>query len=168
MGSKRRSATLKPIPRKPLKKIRLQRQTKRPRTTASNAASSEAVSFRPPRKWAGLATVPFALLIGGCGQGGATGAPPSGTATGGPLTGPKIVSRKRFEQGSKAICARANKQRAKEEEAFLVRRAQESGESIGLVGEMEMMREVMAPSLRSELEALEAVGLPKGGAYEAE
>lgn len=48
------------------------------------------------------------------------------------------------------------------------RRAEETGESLGLVGEFEMVQKVIAPSLSREIDRLEKIGLPRGHAYEAE
>jgi len=52
--------------------------------------------------------------------------------------------------------------------ALLKRRADETGEGLGLVGEFEVVQKVLVPSLKREIDELEAVGLPEKQAYEAE
>ncbi len=79
-----------------------------------------------------------------------------------------MVSREQFVNQAKRICDRANEERGKEMEAFLQRRARETGEQVGLVGEVEAIQAVMVPSLRREIPRLESIGLPRGEAYEAE
>jgi hypothetical protein len=104
---------------------------------------------------ASIAVIAFA----GCGGGG------SGA---GDITGPKTVGRGQFVTQAKQICDRANEERQKGMEAFLERRARETGEQIGLAGEVEAIPAVMVPTLRKEIRQLEAIGLPRGEAYEAE
>jgi hypothetical protein len=71
-------------------------------------------------------------------------------------------------KAAKAICIRANDERGKAGSVFLERRAEETQESLGLVGEFEMVQTVIAPSLSREIDRLEKIGLPRGHAYEAE
>jgi hypothetical protein len=52
--------------------------------------------------------------------------------------------------------------------AFYERRARETGEPLGVVGAVEAVPKLVVPSLRDELQELEAIGLPKEEAYEAE
>ncbi|HWN73709.1 MAG TPA: hypothetical protein VNN15_07880 [Solirubrobacterales bacterium] len=47
-------------------------------------------------------------------------------------------------------------------------RSQETGEPQGQVGAIEAMRVVVVPSMKLQIADFEAVGLPKGKAYEAE
>lgn len=81
---------------------------------------------------------------------------------------PEMVAPQQFARVAKAICQRANDEREEKGTAFLERRADETGESLGLVGEVEMIQKVVAPSLDQEIDQLERIGLPKGHAYEAE
>jgi len=113
------------------------------------------------RGFAGALVLVLMLGLSACGGGDssteaeAAGAPP-------------IVPRKIFEKKSKAICDRANEERGEGIEALYERRARETGEGLGAVGTFEGIQKVAAPSLRREIPELEAVGLPKGAAYEAE
>jgi hypothetical protein len=81
---------------------------------------------------------------------------------------PQLIPRAQFVKRTKAICARAGQERGKASEAFYERRAEETGEGVGAVGAVELVPRVVIPSLRRELDELEAVGLPRGEAYEAE
>jgi hypothetical protein len=81
---------------------------------------------------------------------------------------PQIVSRGEFMRRTSAICARASSDRARELSAFLTRRSQQASESLGPVGEFEMVRKVVTPSLRREIGQLEKIGLPNENGYEAE
>jgi hypothetical protein len=81
---------------------------------------------------------------------------------------PRIVSRAEFVDKAKAICDKASEGREDDVSAFYERRSEETGESLGVVGAVEAIPEVIVPSLRRELNELESVGLPRGEAYEAE
>lgn len=89
-------------------------------------------------------------------------------ATAATTKAPSIVPRGRFEKESRAICARTKEQLSKEMTDFVARRADENGETFGALGQNEAVVKVMAPSLRREIEQLEAVGLPFGDAINAE
>jgi hypothetical protein len=109
-----------------------------------------------------LALIAFAntICFWGCGGG------EDGTSSASPS--PSIVSPDHFTARAKSICAAANEERNDDSLAFLERREKETGEPLGLVGEFEVVRRVVAPSLRDEVERLQAIGLPKEEAYEAE
>jgi len=79
-----------------------------------------------------------------------------------------MVAPQRFIKAAKGICRRANNERAVDGSAFLKRRAEETEESLGLVGEFEMVQRVVSPSLAKEVTRLENIGLPREQAYEAE
>lgn len=81
---------------------------------------------------------------------------------------PGIVSLQRFRKDARAICKAANEERSDQAIALLERRAEETGEPLGTVGEFEVVRNVVVPSLRREIEELEQIGLPSGKPYEAE
>jgi hypothetical protein len=112
--------------------------------------------------------VPIALVLSaglvwvGCGGGS------NATSSGSGAAPPSMVSRAVFVKKAKEICARAGEERGEASEAFYERRAEETGEGLGAVGAVELVPRVVVPSLRRELDELEAVGLPRGKAYEAE
>lgn len=81
---------------------------------------------------------------------------------------PAVVPRARFIKQAQAICAASTAKLGTQMNAFYEKRARETAESLGLVGAVEAVPEVIVPSLRHELAELEAIGLPKGEAYEAE
>jgi hypothetical protein len=81
---------------------------------------------------------------------------------------PKMVPREQFLKAAKSICRRANDERGEKGSALLERRAEETGESLGAVGELELVQKVITPSLRKEIDQLEGIGLPREHAYEAE
>lgn len=110
-----------------------------------------------------LLALALALLTGmGCGRGGDT------TASSSPARYPAIIPSAQFVKKAKAICEAAKERMGDEISAFYERRAKETGESNGLVGSVEAISEVVVPTLRKQLEELEAIGLPKGAVYEAE
>jgi hypothetical protein len=82
--------------------------------------------------------------------------------------GPDVVPPAQFMRAAKAICQRANDERGEKGSAFLKQRAKETGQGLGLVGEVEMVQKVVAPSLSREVDRLEGIGLPRGRAYDAE
>ena len=98
----------------------------------------------------------------GCGGNDGTSSSPS------PSRYPAIVPPARFIRQAKEICEAAKQEMGDEVSAFYERRAKETGESNGRVGAVEAIPEVVVPTLRKQLEQLEAIGLPKGEAYEAE
>jgi hypothetical protein len=100
------------------------------------------------------------VLLAGCG--GDSGTTSSSTAS------PDSLTRKEFVEKARAICLAATEKIGRESEAFLKRRARETGEEFGLVGQVDMVRQIVAPSLEAELEALEALDAPPGEAYEVE
>lgn len=111
------------------------------------------------------APVAVAVVLGcGCGEAGSRAASTSAQVK----APPRMVAPARFIEQAKAICQRGNEERGKQGSALLERRAEESGESLGLVGELEQVRKVVAPSLAKEIDRLERIGLPKEQAYEAE
>jgi hypothetical protein len=111
----------------------------------------------------GLASVALAIaILSGCGDGKG-----DGTSSASPGR-PSIVAPDQFVAKAKSICASANEERSDDGLAFLERRERETGEPLGLIGEFEVVRQVVAPSLWREIERLEAIGLPKGKVSEAE
>lgn len=103
----------------------------------------------------------LASTLAGCGDGG----------SGGQTTqqqGGQILPEQQFVRRAKAICAGAQKKMGEESKAFLERRADETGEAFGVVGQVDVVPEVVVPTLRRELRELEALGLPEGKVYEAE
>jgi hypothetical protein len=111
----------------------------------------------------GLAVALMACLIYllGCAT---DGADTSSTSAQGPF----VVTKSLFIKRAKAICASANEERNEDSLAFMERREKATGEPLGLAGSFEVVRLVVAPSLRSEIKRLEGIGLPKGAVYEAE
>lgn len=116
----------------------------------------------PLRRLSLLALAVVLVAVAGCGGDGDT------TASSSAGRYPAIVPRAQFVKEAKAICEAAEKKMGDEVSAFYERRARETGESPGLVGAVEAIRVVVVPALRRQLEELEAIGLPKGEAYEAE
>jgi len=106
--------------------------------------------------------VAAAAAVAGCGGGDSTSSSSSSSRY------PALIPRAQFVKQAKAICEAEKKKVGDEMNAFYERRAQETGESIGLVGAVEAIPEVIVPSLQGELEELESIRLPKGEAYEAE
>ncbi|MGN6585925.1 MAG: hypothetical protein ACTHKT_00410 [Solirubrobacterales bacterium] len=100
------------------------------------------------------------LLAVGCGGG--------DSATSAETPSPPLIPRGQYEKKAKAICDHGNEVRGKGVEALYERRARETGEGPGLVGTFEGVNEVVVPTLKQELKELEAIGLPKGAAYEGE
>jgi hypothetical protein len=103
----------------------------------------------------------LALLLASCGNGG------SGEQTQGQPSA-QILPKQQFVNRAKAICAAARKRMGEGSEAFLKRRADETGEAFGAVGQVDVVPEVVVPTLRRELRELEALGLPEGEAYAVE
>lgn len=99
------------------------------------------------------------LFLGSCGRDDDIGASGSGQY-------PKLVPRAVFVKTAKAICEGGNEDRGDGVNAFYERREKETGE-FG-VGAVEAIQVVIVPSLRRELDELEAIGLPKGETYAAE
>lgn len=104
------------------------------------------------------------LAINGCGQAEWQAADASSQS---PST-PKMISREHFVKAARSVCRRGNDERGEKGSALLERRAEETGESVGLVGELELVQKVIAPSLGKEIDQLEELGLPREEAYEAE
>lgn len=102
------------------------------------------------------------VAMAGCGEGDST------TSSSTSAKYPEVIPRAQFVRQAKQTCEAYKKELGDEMNAFYERRAQETGESLGLVGAVEAIPEVIVPSLRRELDELEAIGLPKGEAYEAE
>jgi hypothetical protein len=108
-----------------------------------------------------IAIAALVSAVAGCGGDSATTATTDSSS-------PAMIPRAQFVKRAKAICEAEKKNLSEEMNAFYERRARETGEQIGLVGAVEAVPEVVVPSLRGELDELEAIGLPKGEAYEAE
>jgi hypothetical protein len=81
---------------------------------------------------------------------------------------PPLIPRGQFEKKAKAICDRYTEERGELAEDFYERRQRETGATQEVVGAVEMINVVMVPTLRRELNELEAIGLPEGKAYDAE
>lgn len=81
---------------------------------------------------------------------------------------PVMVPRDAFVRRAKAVCEGTKEKLSAALTAFYEKRARETGESNGLVGAVEAVPAVVVPSLKRELKELEAIGLPRGQAYEVE
>jgi hypothetical protein len=81
---------------------------------------------------------------------------------------PQVVSPAQFIDRSHALCKKWKVKINRGLNNLYRRRAKETGEAIGQVGAIEAMRVVIVPSMRLEIADFEAVGLPRGEAYEAE
>jgi hypothetical protein len=81
---------------------------------------------------------------------------------------PPLIPREQFEKKAKEICDRVGEERSKGVEAFYERRQRETGATQEVVGAVELINVVVVPTLRRELKELEAIGLPKGDAYDGE
>jgi hypothetical protein len=79
-----------------------------------------------------------------------------------------VVPSEKFASRAKVVCSRGNEERNKASVALLERRARETGESLALAGEFEVVQKVVVPSLRKVAGELEGIGLPRGKAYAAE
>jgi|GEM_PF-3149303 len=106
-----------------------------------------------------LAIAAAAIALAGCG---------GGETTASSSRYPQVVERSQFIREAKAICRDSSKDRSRRIGAFYELRARETGEPEGLVGAVDAVPVVIVPSLKRELRELEAIGLPKGEAYEAE
>lgn len=115
-----------------------------------------------------MTVIPTVLLISSCGAGDLTEMSTGVGASAPRTTVPGVVSRQAFVDTAKRICKRANDQRNRESITFLERRAQATGEPLGTVGGVELVQEVVVPSLRREVGLLEEIGFPKGKAYDIE
>jgi len=100
------------------------------------------------------------LLLAGCGG--------SDSGTSAETRYRPLIPRGQYEKKAKAICDRVGEERAKGVEAFYERRQRETGATQEVVGSMEVINFVVVPTLKRELKELEAIGLPKGAAYEGE
>lgn len=111
----------------------------------------------------------LALIAGpaicGCGR---SGGGVSDDTSAQPKAGAVMITPKRFSERAQAICRHGNEERGQRATTLLERRAEETGESLGLVGEFEQVQGVLVPSLAKEIRRLEMIGLPEKRAYEAE
>jgi hypothetical protein len=121
---------------------------------------------RPALRVLGVAAVLSALallgLVVGCGGGSASSDPQVNDPA------PRLLPKEQFVQRVDVICRKSAKKMSDRSDAFLKRRARETGEPYGRVGTAEMIPATLVPTLRTELKELEAVGLPKGQALAAE
>jgi len=123
------------------------------------------MSFSTGHKAAGtLATLGSAcvLAFSSCGGGDSTAATSAAPAA------PEIVSHKQFVEKSKEVCIKWKEKINKGFKDLYRQRSRETGEPEGLVGTIQSMHSVVVPGMRSQLEEMEAVGLPKEEAYTAE
>jgi hypothetical protein len=104
------------------------------------------------------------MIICGCGQ---TARDSVSTSSRSALSS-QVVAPRQFIKAAQTICRRGNNERGQRGNALLERRAKETGEGLGLVGEFEVVQKVVAPSLDKEVGQLERIGLPREMAYEAE
>jgi hypothetical protein len=102
------------------------------------------------------------LVLSGCGGDDSTAADPSAAASS------SMVSREKFIEGSKSVCKKWRVKINRGLKNLYAKRSKETGEPLGSVGAIEAMRMVIVPSMKLELEDFEAVGLPRGEAFQAE
>jgi hypothetical protein len=114
---------------------------------------------------AGALALSIALGLSACGGGGDTSASET-TSHFDPI--PPMVSPSKFIDESHDLCKKWKVKINRGLGNLYRQRSRETGEAQGQVGAIEAMRVVVVPSMKLQVADFEAVGLPKGKAYEAE